>query len=306
MRLSWLLLMLNLFLVLSAAQAQTLHFGLSAPLLEPEIILEDLELSDTRIDLRLAYQETLEFGVSMSQTTSLGPVGNVALLGQADVATSGHYQVSLAAEGVIGSVAASLEGKLFKGLPGIFSLHEAFENTRPRYKAGSSLDIGLSYRLSRNQVISAYPSFYFLPEGFATKLEADYKLYKLFEPHDGSFLLQAYVSPEQKTYAALGFQFDLNDKDLPSIAASAWLSLGHQGFLPGLKASLSQSFKPIEGKLSLSLGLEPYRSDFIPYYLQASYTQALGSGVLEANLYTALGTRELAPITLKVGYGYRF
>jgi hypothetical protein len=171
---------------------------------------------------------------------------------------------------------------------------------------GSSIDMGLSYRLSRTQVLSAYPSLYFFDEGFAAKLEVDYKLYKFFDPNDASFLLQAYVSPDHKAFGAIGFQFDLNEKNLPSIAASAWLSLGHQGLLPGAKASLTQSFKTIDSRLNLSLGLEPYRSDFIPYYLRATYTHSVGVGVLEANVYTALGARGMAPLTVNIGYTYKF
>ena len=295
--------------VVSNTQSQTLHFAVSATShlgIEPELKLTQLELRGTKIDLRLAYQDVLEFGLRMRQTTSFGPVGNITLEGQADIASNGKYQLSLSADGVIGSVAANLDGHIFNTLPGTFNLSEAFETTRPHFAQGSSLGMGLSYRLSRNQVLSAYPSLYFLQEGFAATLEADFKIYKFFEPHDVSFLLQAYLSPSGKTYTALGFQFDLNEKNLPSMAASAWLSLGSQGLLPGLRASLSQSFKSTNSKLGVSLGLEPYRSDFIPYYLQASYTQAFDFGTLEANLYTALGTETVAPLTLKIGYAYKF
>jgi hypothetical protein len=301
--------LLCLIALCTIIQAQNLNFtvSLNSDLeFEPEIILENLELRDTKIDLRLAYQHGLEFGLAMRQTTSFGPVGTVALAGFADVSSAGHYQLSLNADGVIGPVAARLGGQLFKALPGDFDIAEAFETTRPRYMKGSSIDMGLSYRLSRTQVLSAYPSLYFFDEGFAAKLEVDYKLYKFFDPNDASFLLQAYVSPDHKAFGAIGFQFDLNEKNLPSIAASAWLSLGHQGLLPGAKASLTQSFKTIDSRLNLSLGLEPYRSDFIPYYLRATYTHSVGVGVLEANVYTALGARGMAPLTVNIGYTYKF
>ena len=203
-------------------------------------------------------------------------------------------------------MAANLDVSLFSALPGTFEIGEAFTNTRPRFTQGSSLDIGLSYRLSRNEVLSAYPSVYFLEEGFAAKLDADFKIYKLFEPHDGTFLLQTYLSPVGHSYGAVGFQFDLNDKTLPSMAASIWLSLSHQGLLPGLKASFNQSFKSLDGKLGISLGLKPYRTDFIPYYLQASYSQAFEFGTLEAHLYSSLGAKDVAPLTLQVGYSYKF
>lgn len=303
MRWLWLLLWLGF------TQAQTLHFAVSANSylqIEPEVKLENLDLNDTKIDLRLALQESLEFGVTLRQTTSFGPVGNVALVGQADFSSNGHYQLSLAAEGVIASVAANLGVHLFKAFPGNFDMTEAFETTRPRFKQGWGFDIGANYRLSRNEVIGASPAVYFFDEGFAATFEANYKIYKLFEPHDGTFLFQGYLSPAGHSYGAVGFQFDLNDKTLPSLAASAYLSLGQQGFLPGFKASLSQSFKSSNGKLELNLGLEPYRKDFLPYYFQASYSQNLGTGNLEANIYSALGTNDISPLTFELGYAYKF
>ena len=226
MRLFWILLCLGL------SEAQTLHFAVSTNSyghVEPEIRFTNVELKDTKIDLRLAYQAATEFGVTMRQTTSFGPVGNISLEGQADVLSTGDYQLFLNADGVIASVAANLSASLFSALPGTFDIGEAFTNTRPRFTQGSSLDIGLSYRLSRNEVLSAYSSLYFLEEGFATKLDADFKIYKLFEPHDATFLLQTYLSPVGHSYGAIGFQFDLNDKTLPSLATSVWLSLGDQG-----------------------------------------------------------------------------
>lgn len=297
------------FLCFSITQAQNLYVAVTANNhlgFEPEIRLENFSLDDSKINLRLAYQEAIEFGVLMRQTTSFGPAGNVALEGQASVATNGDYQLALEARGVIASLAANVKGQLFDALPERFELSKAFASNRPRYKQGLALEFGLSYRLSRNEILSAYPSIFFLQEGFAAQLEANYKRFKLLEPHDGSFLLQAYLSPEGKGYGALGFQINLNDRKLPSLSASTWLSLGSQGFLPGLKANLRQSFKSVDGELDLSLGLEPYRSDFLPYYLQASYVQALGSGHLETHLYTTLGARDISPVTLTVGYRYSF
>jgi hypothetical protein len=303
MRLLW------IFLCFGIAQAQTLYFAVSINSLlqiEPELRLENLEFEDTKIDLRVAYQKDLEFGVAMRQSTSFGPLGNIALEGQADVSSTGQYQISLNAKGVIAALAASLGGSIFNVLPGGFQGIEAFTLSRPRFTKGSSLDMGLSYRLSRNEVLSAYPSLYFLEDGFAGKLDADYKIYKRFEPHDASFLLQTYLSPVGHHYGAVGFQFDLNDKTLPSMTASAWLGLGHQGIWPGLKASLSQTFKSIDGKLGISLGLEPYRTDFIPYYFQASYSQHFDFGVLEAHLYSSLGTEHMSSVGFQVGYAYKF
>ena len=100
MRLLWILLCFGL------SQAQTLHFAVSANgylKIEPEIRLKNFELRDTKIDLRLAYQKAIEFGVTMRQSTSFGPVGNISLEGQADVSSAGDYHLSLNADGVIAS-----------------------------------------------------------------------------------------------------------------------------------------------------------------------------------------------------------
>jgi hypothetical protein len=303
MRLVWIILWLGF------VQAQTFHVGLSTDhqfVIEGELRLENLELRDTKINVRLALQQAVEFGVTMHQTSSFGPVGNIALQGQADVASSGDYQLALHADGVLGSVAANLGGQIFNSLPGDFSIAEAFDDMRPRFSKGSSLNLGVSYRLSRTQVISANPAIYFVDQGFAASLDADYKIYKLFDPNDATFLLGLYTSPVGHSYATLGFQFDLNQKNLPSITAAGYLSLGSQGLLPGVTASLSQKLKSTDAKLGLTLGLEPYRSDFVPYYLTAFYLRDFETGTLEANLYSALATNNLAPITLKVSYAYKF
>jgi hypothetical protein len=296
------------------AQAQDLEFGIffnTDALVEPELKLTKLDMSGVDVNLRLAggISGPIEFGVKMRQDTSLSALGNVTVQAQYDVSTFGQAQFLLHANGVIGSVAASVGWQIFNALPGAFDYAEAFSDMRPRLLGdGLAFDLGASYRLNRTLILSAYPSLYFVSgDGLGGRLNADLRLAKLFDPNDASILLLGYLEPGAETnFVAFGFEFDFNERSLPPIVASVWLGAGSNGFAPGLRASISQSLNSIKAKYGAEVGLEPYRTDIMPYRLNGFYEQQLGSGKLRGDVFGALGDESVPALTLKASYALPF
>ncbi len=303
-----------LFTFFTLAQAQYLEFGvfLSSDFwLEPEVKLTDLDMSGVDVELRLAgvMSGPLEFGAKFRQDTTLGPVGNVTIQTQYDVSTSGQTQLLLQANGVVGSVAANIGWQIFNSLPGEFDFTEAFSDVRPRLNGnGMAFDAGATYRINRTLILSAYPSLYFVSgDGLGLRLNADLRLAKLFDPNDASILLLGYLEPGgESNFAAFGFEFDLNERSLPPIVASAWLGAGSKGFGPGLRASISQSLTNLDARYGAEFGLEPYRTDIMPYRLNGFYEQELGSGKFRGDIFAAFGDESVPPLTLKVSYALPF
>jgi hypothetical protein len=307
----FLLLLLSLF---TLSQAQELGFGVfldTGVSLEPEVTLRDLDLSDVKVDLRLALDLDggIEFGTKFRQDTSSGPLGNSRVQAQYDFSTLGGTQFLLQANGVIGPVAANAGWQIFNTLPGEFDFAEAFTDVRPRILgSGMAFDLGATYRISRTLIVSAYPSLYLVSgDGLGLRLNADLRFARLFDPNDASVLLLGYLEPGNESgFAAFGFEFDFNERSLPPIVASAWLGAGSNGFAPGLRASISQRLTDINANYGAELGLEPYRTDIMPYRLNGYYEQQLGSGNLRGDIFAALGDETVPPLTLKVSYALPF
>lgn len=300
--------------VVALAQAQDLNFGLFVDtelLLEPEVKLTQLDMSGIDVDLRLAggISGPIEFGAKFRQDTSYSALGNVTLQAQYDVSTFGSTQFLLRGNGVIGSVAASAGWQLFNALPGTFDYAEAFSDVRPRlFGSGMAFDLGATYRINRTLILSASPSLYAVAgDGIGGRLNADLRLARLFDPNDGSILLLSYLEPGgESNFAAFGFEFDFNERSLPPITASGWLGFGSKGFGPGLRASISQRLNSINATYGAELGLEPYRTDTMPYRLNGFYEQQLGDGRLRGDVFGALGDESVPALTVKASYALPF
>jgi hypothetical protein len=301
------------------SQAQELGFGVfldTDVLLEPELTLKDLDMSGVKVELRLAggISGPIEFGAKLRQDSSSGVLGNTRIQAQYDFSTLGGTQFLLQANGVIGPVAANAGWQIFNTLPGSFDFAEAFSDVRPRLQgSGMAFDVGASYRINRTLIASAHPSLYLVSgESLGVRLNANLRLAKLFDPNDASVLLLGYLEPGgESSFAAFGFEFDFNERSLPPIVASAWLGAGSNGFAPGLRASITQRLAGINASYGAELGLEPYRTDIMPYRLSGYYEQGLGGGNLRGDVYAALGNdgigeNSVPPLTLKVSYALPF
>ncbi len=309
--------MKRFFLLLTfftVARAQDLEFGIffnTNALIEPELKLTDLDMSGVDVELRLAggISGPLEFGAKLRQDTSFSALGNVTVQTQYDFSTLGQTQFLLAANGVIGSVAANARWQIFNALPGTFDFAEAFSDVRPRLSGnGVAFDAGASYRINRTLIVSGHPSLYLVAgDGIGGRLNADLRLAKLFDPNDASILLLGYLEPGgDSNFAAFGFEFDFNERSLPPIVASAWLGAGSNGFAPGLRASISQRLTDMNASYGAEVGLEPYRTDIMPYRLNGFYEQQLGGGTLRGDVFGALGDESVPALTIKASYALPF
>jgi hypothetical protein len=290
--------------------AQNLRFGImgSSAQLEPEITLQKLELGETSIDLRLAGnpQTGLEFGLFMKQNQFFGPLGNLALSSSLELSTKANYAVSLAAEGVIASIAASLKGSLSNAPPGTFQSTSSFQNDSrvlllTEGSLAGSLELKARYRLSRALIISADPSLFFTDDGPSLHLAASMLWPRLFDPDDASLWLEGYLAPQGLGYAALGLGYDLNRRSLPALQAKIWLGLSDRGLFPGLQAEFRQRLQVLDASYGADLWLEPYRQDLPVFRARAFYQQAIGYGTISAEILSSSGGT-LTPFMLGMSY----
>jgi hypothetical protein len=305
--------LLSILLLFQLVAAQTLSLSLSADdraWLEPEVILSQLELRGTQLELRLAggISSGLEFGVRLRERASFGPAGNALLSGHADFRSDGLFALSLAAEGVIGPIAASLTGSLLNSDPSVFRLEDAFTQRQAplfaKRELAASLELSASYRPSRLFIFSISPALYFKPAATAIALGASANWLKALDPDDLSLSFQGQLEPSQN-YAALGFAYKLNRRNLPAFEGTLWLGAGSKGFWPGLTVELHQALRAIEASYQLNLWLEPYRAGFPSIRAQTRYQQSLGAGTIKATALGSLGSEQLPQLALLVSYGFK-
>lgn len=294
-----------------SAAAQTFGVGLShTPSLELDLTLTGLDLGRSKGGFRVAggVAEPLELSVSLRETTSFGPVGNLLVHSSANLDSTGRFEFAFGAEGVVAMVAARAQLSLFTAEVGRFELAEAFEEARPfllepLLDFGVALDLGGSYRVNRGLIVSAAPSLYLTDaEGLGGRLALEGRFAKVLGPDDLRARALAYVSPEGEAFGALGLEYGLNRRGLPSGRLTLWAGL-NGAFAPGASLQLSQTLKAWGGSYSLLVAAEPYRLDVLPYRAALTYRQSLGPGALEASFYGTLSPRISVPAaSFRLGY----
>ena len=305
---------------LPSTTAQTLSFGVSVNsdlFVEPEVRLTALDFDDGKLGLRLAGGTSgpVELGVTARTTQSFGPIGNIVFYGQGDVSSDGAFQVALAAEGVVASVAASVRTSLFTTEPGAFDLTEAYQaEARPFLLQEGTGDFGLGvtlsarYRVSRSFIVSGYPEFYLSDSGGAgLRVRGEGRLVKLNGPDDLYLLGLGYLNPADGDFAALGAEYALNRRSFPNGSAALWVGYGPDGVLPGGRVRLEQPLRSIDARFRLVLAAEPYRTDILPYRAGIEFDKGLGEGTLQVALYGTLDNDEdVPPVMFDLGYTFDF
>lgn len=299
-----------------SAAAQTFGVGLShTPSVELDLTLTDLDLGQSKGGFRVAggVAEPLELGVSLRETTSFGPVGNLIVHSSANLDSTGRFEFAFGAEGVVAMVAARAQISLFTAEVGRFEPAEAFEEEarpfllEPPLDFGAALDLGGSYRVNRGLIVSAAPSLYLTDaEGLGGRLALEGRFVKAVGPDDLRARGLTYISPEGEAFGALGLEYGLNRRGLPSGLLTLWAGLnGH--FSPGASLQLSQTLKAWGGSYSLLVAAEPYRLDVLPYRAALTYRQSLGPSALEASFYGTLSPRISVPAaSFRLGYSLPF
>ncbi len=315
-----LLISLCLLLVFTA-KAQTLTIGVGTTTSGVDemtsafgirLYLGNLRLDSTRLDLHLASdRQNLSFALTMRETESFGPLGNISLLAELAASTSGHYDISFGLDGVIASVAAALGISIFSSNPA-FDWSGRFQgNSRPILPVtswGLATDISLSYRVNRDLIVSVQPSLYFAAgEGLAGRLGAELRLLRIID--DGELLIKtlAYLPPGLASgFLAAGTEYRLSQRNTPRVAVALWLAASSSGLGPGISMEVSQSLREPGFSYRLNARLEPYRTDIQPLRLELATTQELGFGQLIAELYLDASISELMKNSAGLSLAYRF
>ena len=302
-----LLLLACLVLFLNASEAQTyavgLHssFGPRAPArFEPFFIVSDIDADGARLELRVAglLRGPLEFGYGFRQNTSLGPIGNVTLRGRTDIDTGGAFDFIFSGDGVIGPVAARARLGIFNTNPGRFALLDLFGDIRPiieperlEGQVGFTLGGGVTYRIDRNLILDADPTFYYLTGmGFGFQLSSSLRFSRLVDTDDGVIVGLGGLEPGGDSgFAAVGFEYRLNRRDLPVVRGSLWLGAGSAGFAPGVRLLVSETRLAEPLRYSVEAAAEPFRTDIAPYRLNLMLGFDAGPGVLELRALGAAG-----------------
>lgn len=283
-------------MVLGFASAQTLTLGgnASSTGFEPDVRLEGIKAEGLTFGVRAASDfAELELGASTRFNTSLGPLGNVAVVGAADVDTAGAFAASVRGDGVLGPLGARVRLGVFNTNPGRFAPEAVFREARPFLLATPSqkalaaqFGLGLTYRLARTTVLTFDPDvFYLSGSGFGVQGVGTVELRRLRGRDNGIILAEGYLEPGAAAgYGALGFTYALNERRLPTLQGSLLVGVGSEGLLPGARLSLQK-----RGALdyALTLAAEPYRVDVPKVRADASIGGALGPGNLRTTLLVA-------------------
>ncbi|HEX7021452.1 MAG TPA: hypothetical protein VF171_01250 [Trueperaceae bacterium] len=313
----WLVTFLLLTLCSGAVRAQTLSIGSALSFrppglkLEPEVLLRDVKQGALELDFRLAGLAAgpLEFGVGTRASLSYGPIGTVQLSGHANANTMGAFRVSLVGAGVITSVAARAQLRVFNVDAGSFALSQAYRtDAGPRTGSsvfGVSLALGGSYRLGRRLIIDLDPGVRYLAGvGLGAHLTGALEFRDLVDRDDGVLLLLADLAAGgAEGYAAAGFEYRLSRRDLPLVRASLWLGAGTRGVLPGVRLAVTEAGRGSPVGYGFEFAIEPYRHDALPFRSRNYVTTQLGTG--QVMLETVVGldpSRRLPPFAASVHY----
>ena len=279
----------------AAAQTLTVGGNVSSLGLEPEVRLEGVKAEGLTFGARAAFDlgsETLELGANARFNTSLGPLGNVAVMGRADANTAGAFAASVRGSGVLGSIGARVRLAAFNTNPGRFVPEDLLGDERPFLLGtpqerlfAAQFGLGLTYRLSRTSILNVDPDLLYANGGFGVRGTATLELRRLRNRDDGVLLAEGYLKPGGPAgYGAVGFTYALNARRAPLIRGSLLVGAGSEGLYPGARFSL-QTRGEID--YTLSLAAEPYRADLPKLRAEVSASGALGAGDLRTVLLTA-------------------
>jgi hypothetical protein len=302
--------------------AQTYSAGLYATLtpdaparLEPFFTLSDVEVEGARVEVRVAglVGAPLEFGYGFRQNTSLGPIGNLVLRGRMDIDTAGAFDFGSFGDGVIGSVGARARLEVFNANPGRFNPLDRFAAGARSTVAPERLDGrvgfvvggGVTYRIDRHLILDADPAFYYLSgTGLGVQLGSSLRLSRLVDSDDGVVLALGSLEPGASAgFAALGFEYRLNRRELPVMRGAVWLGMGSNGFSPGVRLHVSETRPAQALRYSAEVAAEPFRTDIAPYRLNLMLGFDAGPGVLEFRVLGAAGNPHV-PTSLALGTAF--
>ncbi len=304
---------------LAAAQTYTVGANASSAGFEPDVRIEGIRAGGLRFGVRVAGDSEagrFEGGASTRFSTSLGPLGNVAVTGRANADTAGAFAASVRGSGVLGPVGARIRLDAFNVNPGRFAPETLFEGERPFLLGAPSqeafaaqLGVGLTYRLSRTTIFTLDPDLLYSWEddesGLGVRGTGTVELRRLRGRDNGIVLAEGYLEPGADAgYGAAGFTYALNRRSLPTMRGTLLVGAGSEGLSPGARFFMQKRDRL---DYSLTLAAEPYRTDVPKVRGEASLAGALGSGTLHTTLLAAPTKDFDVPLlTLRSAYQFSF
>ena len=310
----------------------------------------DSDIFPAKMDFRLGLSEfeRFEFSANLRSNFAFGPLGNVLVLGRTELDTAGKYDVGISGEGVAASAGAlKLSASAYNVNVGYFRALDAYkEQVRPRLvfaandaTSGEAIDsgvvefgIGGLYRLDRTTVLELYPHFSWIDGKFAFYGSMATVFRKVIETDDIAIRIKgaslpainlienieldsASISDVNESYMALGIEYRLSRRALPSIRTSVWLgfqtSAGELQVSPGIKGTVTQKLTEIPLTYTFEFTLEPYRIDGFKYHGSANLdyrltdTDVLSFGLARAP-WGELNRGEAAGSELLITTGYKY
>ncbi len=275
---------------------------------EPALTVSNVNFENdifpAKMDFRVAFAdyERLELSAHLRSNLAFGPLGNVRLLAKTELDTSGRYDVAISGEGVAASAGAlRLSAAVYNVNLGHFKALDFYQNPiRPRFLFSADqpsnvveLGVGGLYRFNRTTVLELDPHFSWIDGQFGIYGSTAIVLRRLIDTDDIAIRLQGASLPAEhliqvdsedadysvdysanadynESYLALGVEYKLNRRTLPSLRSSLWLGFqtdnGELLFAPGVNVAMSQSLRELPLNYSIAVALEPYRIDGLKYH----------------------------------------
>lgn len=260
----------------AAAQSVSFTAGhAGVPLLQ--FALKDQQLPGGRASLGVRLLPVPGLDLHLRQTTGFGPLGNVIIDVDAAGSIAGPALFTVAGRASLGPVALRLRPFISSGqeLTRLRSADPGFQALP--YSSGPpvwGVQLGASWRLSRDLMLVADPALVFGARGSALQLPLEVQLRAFAGPHDLRLLVTGlipFTSSEQEltAWSAAGAGLRINRQR--AAAWELWLFYGGNGVSqsPGIGFSIQEAVGG--GTLLAGLRLEPYRSDLRPLQLHASW-----------------------------------
>jgi len=319
--------------------------------IEPALSLNSVNIESdiipVKLDFRLALSEfeRFEFSTNLRSNFAFGPLGNVLVLARSELDTAGKYDVGISGEGVAASAGAlKVSASAYNVNVGYFRALDAYnEQVRPRLvfaaKDSESADsgviefgIGGLYRLNRTTVLEFYPHISWIDDNLAFYGNMAAVFRKVIESDDIAIRVKAASLPAinlienigvdvttlgdyNESYLAIGAEYRLSRRALPSVRASVWLGLqtsnGEIQVSPGLKGVITQKLTELPLRYTINFTLEPYRIDGFKYHGSANLDYSLSdTDVISFGLARApwgeLNRGETATNDLLITTGYKY
>ncbi|HLR47079.1 MAG TPA: hypothetical protein VK092_07960, partial [Deinococcales bacterium] len=244
---------------LAAAGTLRLSAG-SSPDARFTVEFADQRVAGGRSGLGLRGPSPLELGVHLRRTAGMGLLGNVIVDFDGTISTAGQARAAIAGRATAGPVALRLHGEAASAAGLWFLRGEQAAASGFLREAGWQVGAGATWRVQRNVLLLADPSFVRGSAGSRLFLPVEVRLPRTLGDHELRFRLEGSFagagSGPRWVAAGAGVRLDRGR----AAPWEAWLLAGGRNgmFSPGLSLNVQEKAGP--GIIAFALALEPWRA----------------------------------------------